>query len=166
MVVLRLQKGDDRHLAIFYTGESSNHYSDSEAEYIGQFNAGKEALWLKKFLHDYKTTSTAKPQSQFSVTIKRQSLFLFPTANQNNRYQIPLAARTDVIKKPLDLIFFACMMICAFVNRCRCCRMWHNGIPAVWLQPGTFDDAVLKIRIHPSKLYQAKEAIAAMVGVS
>jgi hypothetical protein len=59
-----LQKDDDQHLgiSIFYIegcpiSWTSNRQttiatSTSEVEYIGQFNAGKGALWLKKFVHE------------------------------------------------------------------------------------------------------------------
>jgi hypothetical protein len=74
---------------------------------IGQFNAGKEALWLKKFLHDIidnRTTRRRQRQNpshnfrrQSSGNINHSFKFegpCFPQQIKTHGYQIPLAART------------------------------------------------------------------------
>ena len=84
-----LQNGDDRHLDIYFhindcpISWTSNRQttvatSSSEAEYIGQFNAGKEALWLKKFLHEIglqdvtnKIPTTIFGDNQAAITLSK-----------------------------------------------------------------------------------------------
>jgi hypothetical protein len=81
--------------------------SSSEAEYIGQFNAGKEALWLKKFLNETglqlqddingKTPVTIFGDNQAAITLSKDPVF--PQLIKTYGYQIPLAARTDREKR-------------------------------------------------------------------